>query len=1406
MAILGLTAFCTLGPSVPCAHARQDTVPAIADSPTAQALYDDALAQRADNPAEAARLARRLLDEYRGKVLRVGAEADGLFVSVADETERYLLANPAVLDRFRENESRGAERMLADDGAAETASRRRLTRAGLMASLALAERALAADRPAESRALLARVAQHPDLTGRERIAHAALSAAAARRLGAGALESTVPLEQLTRVADLSPELLREARVALEQVKRTEPQPAAARSRSPLVTGAPTQQPDSSWREIWSVDLDGTLFRRLFDGPVASLSPRVVERARTEANWMTAAPTVAGQTIYLSEGQRVRAVDADSRDERWSRTLGALGIERDVGGVGDLSAVAVDDGALVVLEGHAFSSARSGPSRIWCLDPRDGAVNWSVDLDGYEGRSDFEALFPVGTPILLPDSVLVTARKSTQRLEQVDWLVSLDRRDGSVRWATTVAGAPGTRVVAGRRHAGLTLDDEAVVISTPLGATARVRTSDGAIEWLRRVPVPLRDARLSAEPWEFAVPVVAGGRVVALSPDGDAVEALDRSTGRLLETRPIGPDTAWGDPRYLVAASARLGGSGEQTPMVLGVGGDINAFDARDLAKPLWRFSDTVAALQPPRSGMDNRTGIRGRVSVAGDAVLVPGLEEFVVLDLATGAVRARISGQRPGNAVLADDRIVVAGDDALRVLMAPERAESILRARLAASPDDPGAALALVELARATARPALALEAARVAEAALGRGHGSDAIREALITQLIELAMGSPDAGAEAHEIAAAVANAPKLRVQQMLAYGEFFRLTGRPREAVEVWSRLSSDAVLGPELVEDEGISRATREEALRRIARIAARDTEITAQLDRDAAESLRELQGAAPSAAALVGFAHAHPRTAAATDAVLAAAPALGPVKASQALGAVLGDLLMPPARVDLVDPVVGALVGLSTEPGHERRVRIRAAELLVASGLARPELSDRGGNLARVGTVPGTGLDVRGRLARMTGSAYLSRRTDLALVVADGALQRLSLDALESLESLESQWRLRLDDRDPLILHAGDRIVVWQSVAGGLEYGLIVNAATGAVELATGRGEEVWSSVARTGGDNRPDSTTTPDGGAFIAAQVLPLCDGESLVLMRRNGDAARYAIADAQQPPKLARETLAQVYAASINDGLVTIGGRGGSRVDPRPTVKVLDARTLEERVSFEPSSREDVRWAFATALGEIFVGTSSGIERWIVGADGKPMPVLVTRSAECSDAAGPMLLGSSLVVLDRNDRPLRVPLYEGGIGAFELPEGTDFGAPSLRGLIPVREGLLIHAENRIILRGPNGDILGMDLIAGDLNFAFALPAEPGVFVLNGLGGRQILGAAAGTFRVDFPYITQLLSTKLGLRMAGAPFEIRCQSQRADRAMAVDGWLLMSSSQGITAVSMPVAAPSAPAAPAAPAVP
>ena len=71
--------------------------------------------------------------------------------------------------------------------------------------------------------------------------------------------------------------------------------------------------------------------------------------------------------------------------------------------------------------------------------------------------------PVGEPLLVSDVVVVAARKNTQRFEQVDWLLGLDRRDGHVRWSTSVAGAPGTR--SGRRQSGLATDGAVVIDAT-----------------------------------------------------------------------------------------------------------------------------------------------------------------------------------------------------------------------------------------------------------------------------------------------------------------------------------------------------------------------------------------------------------------------------------------------------------------------------------------------------------------------------------------------------------------------------------------------------------------------------------------------------------------------------------------------------------------------------------------------------------------------------------------------------------------------------------------------------------------------------------------------------------------------------------------------------------------------------
>lgn len=263
--LAGVCAAIGLGLAAPSAHAQQVVIPAIADSPTAQTLIGDLRAQARENPAESARIARRLLDEYGDRMVRVGVETDELFRSVAAETERFLLETPPVLARFRELESRNADRMLREDGPAGTAARRRLTPAGLRASLLLAEDALRADRALEARGILARVAGHPDLAGEEALVRAVLEAMACRRLGAES-DATRAIDSIEGIAGVGADQREAALAAILRVAYTSDEPLG---RTPLASARTGGDPDETWREIWSLDLDQSLFRRLFSAGFSS---------------------------------------------------------------------------------------------------------------------------------------------------------------------------------------------------------------------------------------------------------------------------------------------------------------------------------------------------------------------------------------------------------------------------------------------------------------------------------------------------------------------------------------------------------------------------------------------------------------------------------------------------------------------------------------------------------------------------------------------------------------------------------------------------------------------------------------------------------------------------------------------------------------------------------------------------------------------------------------------------------------------------------------------------------------------------------------------------------------------------------------------------------------------------------
>jgi outer membrane protein assembly factor BamB len=915
--------------------------------------------------------------------------------------------------------------------------------------------------------------------------------------------------------------------------------------------------------------------------------------------------------------------------------------------------------------------------------------------------------------------------------------------------------------------------------------ARVRIDDGSIAWLRRSAVPLASARAAHQPWEYGGPVVVGDRVVALSPDEREILALDRSTGRLLEARPVGPGTAWGATRYLVGAVLADG-----TPTVVGVGGDIVAFDAMDLAKRRWTFAEAVARFEPPRAGVGNRNGIRGRVSLAGDRLLVPGVDEYLCIRASDGSIESRIPGQSPANAVMLEDRIVAVGDDTLRVLMPPGRAEEILRARLAASPDDPAAAAALVDLAIRTGRWEFALESSRTVRDALLRSRGATWLRSELIDKAIQIARSHPVSGEEAFAIAESVADTPDLRVRVALAFGEFLRSEGEAARAAGIWRAIASDPELRDTLVEEDGARRSVRLDAIRRMGMLASRDVELAAELERGAVAALDLVRQSAATGSELrtelrtelLRIAMSHPRTNAAVDAAIDAARLGDDASALTALSAVLEECLVPPARLELVERMrVAVRERIAPTPLATRLPKIdrRIAELLAASTDSSAALVATAPDYPKIGTEPGAGVELRGQIPIIDGDALLDRDTSIVLCLVDGSIVRLEG------ADLATRWRLRLDDRDPRVVWCGKRLAVFQRPFVGSETVTLIDPEQGTVVWSTPRTSAIWP-------DEPPpvdQQDRLPNGLPMLASEVLAGCDGTSIVLVRRDGRIARFGLGDAAPDATVGRSKLKRVHSARLHGGLLVLVGRVGESDQPETTVTVHDPRSLETIAEFRTASQAPVRWAFATALGEIFLGSEAAIERWAMDAGGTPRPMLVTTNSQTGASSSPMLVGANLLFATANDIPAVLPLFGGDMRIVEVP-GVEDGNRTIRAMIPVAEGVVVHFNDRMILVGPTGEVRGADASSRTRNSPFALPIAGGILRCDSSmieDAPDEPGARGG----DFGLVVQPLSTDRGLRVEGKPFAFRTGVETVGRATVFEGWLLFSTKSRIVGVPMPV---------------
>jgi len=1436
VATAGWLALCAVG-TVSSARAQDTSPVTVPDSPLAWQLFQQATDQARDNPAEAARLAQRLLDGFGDRLVPAdqgaGPDSGDRLEGVVDRVERFLKIHPVALERYRQIEGPEAARLLAAGETERVARAYALTHAGLTAHLQLAEHDMQSARFARGLARLRRMEGHPDLI-------ASVSEATTYWFLRGACAALAQLQverdladtrlQALGVDDASPE-----RTSIARFAEITP-PEAPILRSPLTEGFPPESDEGSWQPVWTEQLSSTPYTRLFllaDELGRTATPRAFERARFDGSYLIVAPSVLGDVVVVSDGETVRAMDRLSHRIMWMRPIDVGRLDRNAGTISDLASVAVGEGCVIVLPGYGFVNERGTLARVTCLGLANGEMRWEAPLGGL-GGAEFEDLFPIGEPVISDGTVHVLARKLTSRLETVEYVVALDIKTGALRWATYIAGAGGVNMQGLRPASRMVIADGSVWVASSVGAIARLDAIDGRPQWCQRFLVPIRDARFSTEAWELGGPALIGEWLFSVSPDQATVVQIQRETGRLENTFSLGATNAWGTTRYILADD----GDDVRTPRMFAIGADIIAFDPDRPERPLWTLSGANDAALVDRVGLTNRAGIRGRVQLAGELLVVPGIDDVLLVASANGRIRERIEIDGPANPVLLGPQLLLGQNASVTALMPAASAERLMRERIAQDPLDAEGGLALLDLGLRARRLDLCIEAAGLARIAIERTHpsaASDRAREELVDRLLRTAAldeATGIAGAPVHALLSEISLDPSQRVRHLLASAEWRAGQHRIDEAVADLDRIIVDADLVdvPLMRADESSVPAWTEALLRLRAVVAESPTEAAAALARRQEVATARLAAALalhPSetdrsarAKALRAAALASPLTDAGVDAAIAAAREYAGGRewllAWSTLQRALRVVPITEAQQISAGRLIAEAIETARAAGWTLTERTFAETALGERGSIDVALTDGSRSLQElvagtkapvpaVGEQPGEVIQLAGRVVR-TAPGATALKSIPGILTVDG--QWLSLVRTSDWTPV---WRTKVVDRDPAVLVVGevegvDALLLWQEPSSRDATASWISLADGTVLASTPPAHEFMPAETLLDA-GRPINQQMPNEAPFMASQVLPAVAGHSLVLVRRNGDAAGFDLGTLSTPAWTARRMMDQVYEIGLADWGIAVGGQtegqrqpGAAGDDGLPVLLVLDPASGAVLTRTELPEDDSIRWLRLLETGELIAGAKSAVLALdgIGSADGTAAPMRWRNaSIDVQESVGAWRLGRCIVLataVDMHDTIVAIDLATAEIdpAAFRPPQRLDNRRSEIRA--GGRQGSvgLVQFKDRILAFSLDGALIGEDAIAEvERDFAVALPIADGVLVVSNGGSRQLPTADGSGMRFEATYLLYRLSIDEGLRLLGQAVRVRTIGQRADRWQVIDGYVIVSTNAGALAVPMPV---------------
>ena len=1381
-----------LGPAA--VSGQQENPVYVDDSPRAWELFLLARDQETDNVGEAVRLYQELLDDYGEKLLPVREATPDHFVAVRARVLRELSDNNELLERYRITETAEARRMLERGLLDRLAHTRSLTAPGLEALLRLAQADLESARFHATLDRLDQAQRHPDL-GQDTAAHCwYMIGAAASYLGlADRYAAAVGMLETLGPAG------RRLRGRLDGVALAS-RPELHTGISSLDAAGPTELDDLVAEPIWSLHMPDTPLSRRIGDPMANEPPsrRHVETLRRSGALLTAAATVAGSRIYVNEGRIVHALDRFTGRAVWpafveSRTPSSL--EKSSRQIADLNIVAVREGLIVTITGHAYADAKRSDRAVVCLDAATGRRLWTSRIDRLEHSDELDLLFPHGAPVIGEGMVYVLARKVSRQLLTSCYLIALGIDDGRLRWSRHVASSGGIRSRFARPFSTPVLHDGDIVVATAVGAVARFDATTGQTRWLRRYNPPLSPYLADRRPWEISGPVVVGRGVLALRPDHREVIMVDWETGDDIAAAPSIGRENWNSPRYLLA----------NDDTVYGIGSEIRAYRDASLKIPLWTFPrqspdpDTEPLYDP------DDVELRGRVQVVAGGLIVPTANGVLMLNAETGDVTNHVDTRTVGNPLAAGPQLILAAADNLQAYMPLGRAEQMLRRQIAADPADPSPALALMRLGVRVRDLEMALEAADLAIDAINGATGSQSqiARNELFAILLEVdreaVVETRDEGEALHAMIGVVANTPLQRVEHLLAYGDWLseHALGRAVEAYQ--AILSSEALQDTPRLHD-GIVRLSSAWAATRLAKLIETHGVGVYRPQADFARDRLARLGGDADPDALLSLAREFPFADASIEAARDSALRYAADGDHRAAVAVLTEAwMMAPVR-DRAAALLGPLASLSIEAGwseHARQVVRYAVTTFGRISLAAGS-SDR--DAATWLAELDAGVEPLPRVGDARDGASIRDETVVpplpGVAVTLPANRVLVYDAPEltllSAPDLEPVWSTVLAVLGtPVILRFDDEsLLLWMDMPGDAPRAVMLDPADGSQRwVTTGLGALMHESLKTT-----LTNDLLPRGQNFDPAQTMPLVARDTLILVRRSGKVIAVELGDGitSRWQRVDSGVLRQVHLAVLGEtGLVLAGTQqaaDGRGLVPRITVLDPDSgRTLSE---ITPLGGTAVTWMTIGPLGSLVYATAGGIEsidpqtgrRWwsIVGPD--------TRSTSRGwSAVGQVIV--ELTTTRPQDGVNPIHALRAGDGRLSQPFDTlqrgEWDRFDLRAILATGGRLFARYGQRIVRFSTGGKLVGADVISEQRDYKWLLPAKDRLLVISRYKSEQVRGETRRTQQI---YRVYALSDNC--RLIGEVLELPPMVEPLEHATVVDGWLLLSTATGTMAVPMP----------------